>query len=116
MLAFLADENFDGDIVRGLRRRRPDLDIIRMQELGLRGIDDPALLERAAQQGRVLVTHDVSTVTRFAYDRLREGLPMPGVAEVQRSLAIGQAIEELLMVAELSSESEMEGQIIYIPL
>ena len=51
MLTFLADENFNGDIVRGLRRRQPELDILRMQEIGLRGVDDPALLEQAAQRG-----------------------------------------------------------------
>lgn len=71
MLTFLADENFNGDIVRGLRRRRPELDILRMQEIGLRGVDDPALLEQAAQMGRVLLTHDVTTITHFAYDRVR---------------------------------------------
>ncbi len=116
MLTFLADENFNGDIVRGLRRRQSELDILRMQELGLRGIDDPALLEQAAQRGRVLLTHDVTTITHFTYERVRAGLPMPGVVEVRWSLAVGQAIEEVLMVAELSLEGELEGQVRYIPL
>ncbi len=116
MLTFLADENFDGDIVRGLRRRQPELDILRMQEIGLRGVEDPALLEHAAQIGRVLLTHDVSTITHFAYERVRAGLSMPGVVEVRRSLAIGQAIEEVLLVAELSLKGELEGQVRYIPL
>ena len=116
MLTFLADENFNGDIVRGLRRRRPEIDILRMQEIGLRGVDDPALLEQAAQMGRVLLTHDVTTLTHFACDRVREGMPVPGVVEVRWSLAIGQAIEEVLLVAELSLDGELEGQVRYIPL
>ena len=116
MLTFLADQNFNGDIVRGLRRRRPEIDILRMQEIGLRGVDDPALLEQAAQMGRVLLTHDVTTITHFAYDRVREGMPVPGVVEVRWSLAIGQAIEEVLLVAELSLDGELEGQVRYIPL
>ena len=116
MITFLADENFDGDIVRGLRRRQPDLDILRMQEIGLRGIDDPELLEQAAKRGRVLLTHDVTTITRYAYERVRASLPMPGVVEVRRSLAIGQAIAEVLLVAQLSLEGELEGQVRYIPL
>ena len=116
MLIFLADENFDGDIVRGLLRRQPSLDILRMQEAGLRGIDDPALLEYALQSGRVLLTHDVTTITNFAHERVRGGLPMPGVIEVRRNLAIGKAIEEILIVAELSLEGELEGQVIYILL
>jgi len=116
MLAFLADENFDGNIIRGLRRRQPVIDILRMQEAGLRGIDDPTLLEQAAQMGRVLLTHDVSTITLFAYKRVRAGDSMPGLVEVRRSLAIGQAIEEVLLVAELSLEGELERQVRYIPL
>ncbi len=116
MLAFLADENFDNDIMRGLRRKQPTFDILRMQDMGLCGVDDPALLEQTAQMGRVLLTHDVTTITHFAYERVRVGMPMPGVVEVRRSLAIGQAIDEVLLVAELSLDGELEGQVRYIPL
>jgi hypothetical protein len=41
MLTFLADENFHRAIVRGLLRRKPDLDIVRVQDVGLSGVDDP---------------------------------------------------------------------------
>ena len=84
MLRFAADENFNNDILRGLFRRRPDLDIVRVQDAGLSGADDPTVLEWAARQGRVLLTHDVSTITRYAYERLEKGSPMPGVFEVGR--------------------------------
>jgi predicted nuclease of predicted toxin-antitoxin system len=55
-----ADENFNNDIGRGLLRRRPDLDILRVQEVGLSGADDPTVLEWAAREGRVLFSHDIS--------------------------------------------------------
>ncbi len=42
MTRFLADENID--IVRGLRRQIPSLDIIRIQELGMAGWEDPDIL------------------------------------------------------------------------
>ena len=72
MLAYLADENFHGRIVRGLRRRRAELSILRVQDIEtLSGADDPAILEWAAQENRVLLTHDAATVTRFAYERVR---------------------------------------------
>ena len=58
MVKFAADENFNYDIVRGLQRREPDLDIVRIQEVGLSGVDDPAVLEWAASENRVLLTHD----------------------------------------------------------
>jgi uncharacterized protein DUF5615 len=52
MLLLVADENFNNDIVRGLLRKKPDLDIVRVQEVGLRGADDPSILEWAAKEGR----------------------------------------------------------------
>jgi predicted nuclease of predicted toxin-antitoxin system len=67
MLRLAADENFNNDIVRGLLRREPGLDIVRIQDVGLSGADDPTVLEWVAQEGRVLLTHDVITITRYAY-------------------------------------------------
>ena len=61
MLRLAADENFNNNIVRGLLRQRPGLDIVRIQDVGLSGADDPTVLEWAAQEGRVLLTHDAST-------------------------------------------------------
>jgi hypothetical protein len=116
MLALAADENFNNDIVRGLRRRAPDLDIIRVQDAGLAAADDPMVLEWAAQEGRVLLTHDVSTITRYAYDRVRAGKSMPGVFEVSRNVAIRVAIEDILLLAGGSIEDEWEGQVRYLPL
>ena len=55
MLRFAADENFNNDIVRGLRRRKTNLDIVRVQEAGLSGAVDPDVLEWAAREGRVLL-------------------------------------------------------------
>jgi predicted nuclease of predicted toxin-antitoxin system len=63
MLRFAADENFNNNIIRGLLRRQPELDIVRVQDVGLRGADDPTVLEWAAQEGRILLTHDVATIT-----------------------------------------------------
>jgi len=115
VLAFLADENFNRRIVHGLRRRRPDLDIVRVQDVGLSGVNDPTVLEWAARFGRVVLTHDVSTMTGYAYERVDAGLPMPGVFEIKRSLPIGRAIEEILTCAECSLEGEWEGQVIFLP-
>jgi hypothetical protein len=116
MLLLAADENFNNDIVRGLLRRNPRMDIVKIQDASLSGVSDRVVLEWAAREGRVLLTHDVSTMTAFAYDRVRAGLPMPGVFEVSRSIAVGAAIDDLLLLAELSLPGEWEGQIRYLPL
>ncbi len=116
MLRMAADENLNNDIVRGLIRRNPDLDIVRVQDVGLSGADDATILKWAASERRVLITHDVNTLTYCAYQRVRAGEAMPGVFEVSRSVSVGQAIDDLLLLAECSLEGEWEAQVRYLPL
>jgi predicted nuclease of predicted toxin-antitoxin system len=61
---FLADEDLDADIVAGLRLREPAIDIMDVKNAGLRAAEDAALLDLAAQQHRILVSHDRHTMTR----------------------------------------------------
>ena len=74
-----------------MRRRNPAVDILRVQDAGLRSAEDPDVLEWAAREGRVLLSHDVQTLTHFAYERVRAQLPMPGVFEVSNKLSVGAA-------------------------
>ncbi|GAB4216525.1 MAG: hypothetical protein OHK0012_19000 [Synechococcales cyanobacterium] len=115
MIKLLIDENFDNTIVRGLFRRNPTLDMVRVQDVGLSGVDDPTILEWAAQEGRVLLTHDVATITRYAYDRVRVGQPMPGVIEISTDASIRRVIEDVLVLVECSQDGELEGQVQYLP-
>ncbi len=116
MLRFAADENLNGDIARGLLRSEPRFDIVRIQDVGLRGADDPTVLAWAAQEGRILLTHDVTTITKFAYERVTAGSPMPGVIEIRRSVPLGTVIGDLLLIAGASTEEEWENKIGYLPL
>jgi hypothetical protein len=116
MLKFVTDENFNNTILRGLLRRNPHLDIVRVQDVGLSGADDLTILDWAAQKNRLLLTHDVATITYYAYERVQSGKSMPGVFEVNRSVAIGMAIDEILLLNECSVEGEWEGQVRYLPL
>ena len=70
---------------------------------------DHALRHRA-QNG------DVTTITRFAYERLARGAPMPGVFEIATTLALKEAIDGLVMLVDSSLEGEWEGQVRYLPL
>ena len=115
-MRWLADENFNNDILRALFRRNPKLDIVRVQDVGLDGTDDPALLAWAAATSRLLLTHDVSTITAYAYDRVRNGDRMPGVFEVSRGVPIVVAVEDILLIGECSHPDEWEGQVRYLPL
>ncbi len=58
MIKLVSDENFDGDVLRGLLRRLPELDVVRVQDAGLAGTPDPIILDWAAREQRILLTHD----------------------------------------------------------
>jgi predicted homoserine dehydrogenase-like protein len=116
MFSLLADENLDANIVRGIMRRFRGIDIVRVQDVGLSGADDPTVLAQAADKGRVLITHDVETVTRYAFERVDAGLPMPGVIEIVASAPIGKAVEDLALVIECLGDGELDNQVLYVPL
>lgn len=116
MLLFLADEDFNRRILRGLRRRLPLLDVVRVQDVGLITRPDTEVLEWAANENRVVVTHDITTMSKHAFDRVNQGLLMPGVIEVSQDVPIGEAIEELVLITECSLENEWHNQVIYLPI
>lgn len=55
MWRFLADENFYADILRGLRLRHPDLDVVTVHDVNLTSADDPSILAWAAENNRVVL-------------------------------------------------------------
>jgi len=117
MLLFLSDEDFNRRILRGLRRRLPALDVVRVQDVGLISRPDAEVLEWAANENRIILTHDVTTMSKHAFDRVNRALPpMPGVIEVSQDVPIGEAIEELVLIAECSLENEWHNLVIYLPL
>lgn len=116
MLRILIDENLDQRILRGLRRQFPPLDYVTVQELELAGASDESLLAWAAENQRVILTHDVNTVTKHAYERVGAGELMAGVIVVPEDLAIGTAIEELLLLLECCEAEELENQVKYVPI
>jgi len=87
-MLFLADENFNNHILLALRRIDADVDIVRVQDLEIYQADDPVVLEWAAQHRRVILTRDVSTMKDFAYERVRQGKPMPGVIQTRSKASI----------------------------
>lgn len=115
-MRFATDENFDGRILDGLRARLPHLEIVRVQDTALYQAPDPALLAWLADEGRILLTHDVSTMPRYVYDRVHAGQPVPGVIAVHRHTPIGQAIDELEILIGASEPEDFANQVTYIPI
>ncbi|MBE7560789.1 DUF5615 family PIN-like protein [bacterium] len=108
MLRLLADENFNEEIVRGL--------ILRVVDAGHGGMSDAEILAWAAANDRIVLTHDHATMPRQAYERVSRGGPMSGVFLLRDRLAIGQAIEEIVLMLECSEQDEWTGCVVYLPL
>jgi hypothetical protein len=55
-------------------------------------------------------------MSAHAYERIRAGQSTAGLIEVPQSMSIGQAIEDILTIAECSTAEELENQVQYLPL
>ena len=116
MLRLLADENFNGDIVRALLLRQPDLDIVRVQDVGFVGVGDPDILDWAAANDRIILTHDRATLPDYAYERLAVGENMPGVFILNDRFPVGDATREILLMIACSEQAEWRDRVVYLPL
>ena len=111
---FVTDEDFNQVIVDQVRRKRPGLDIVGVRAVGLEGAADPVILEWAAQHQRVVLSHDVNTMTKHAIERLEQGLALPGLVMVPQELDIGRAIEDIIYIAEVGNDTDLDGQIMFL--
>lgn len=94
-LHILFDEDCNGRIVRGVRRRAPALNTVTALEAGLGEAPDKAVLARATTERRVVISHDVRTMRARAEDRLRAGLPMAGLILVPQEVQLGKVNEHV---------------------
>lgn len=113
---FVADENLNNDLLRQLLRRLPGLDVVRVQDTAIAGADDPTLLAWAATAGRILITHDARTIPGYAYERVRAGLPLPGVVIVAASGDHGEEVIEGRTEVAASRDDEWPDRVRFIPL
>src|SRR6195256_4503462 len=99
MLRFASDADVHGEIIRGLHRRLPEIDLVRAQDALPEGTPDPEILAWAATENRVLITNDRNTMVGFAYQRAGAGEPVPGLIATTNEQAIGSAIDDILVIA-----------------
>lgn len=116
MLRLASDADIHGEIIRGLRRRRPDIDLIRAADALPEGTPDPDVLAWAAAESRVLLTNDRNTMVGLAYERAAAGEDVPGLIVTTNEQSIGSAIEDILLIAECMPEEEIRGQlVVFLP-
>jgi hypothetical protein len=114
MLDFAADENFNGIMLRGLLRLLPEIDVVRVQDTEMYEADDPDVLAWAAEQNRVLLTHDAETMPSYAFARVDEGKPLSGVFIVPQDRPFGEVIEELRDLALYSLADEWNDRVAFL--
>jgi predicted nuclease of predicted toxin-antitoxin system len=116
MLRLLSDENFNGDLVRGIRLRDSSIDLVRVQDVGLASAADDAVLAWAAGQGRLVLSHDRATLPVFAFRRVLAGQPMPGAIIANDGTPRRQIIDEIVLLATCSEPKDWDGRVLYLPL
>jgi Domain of unknown function (DUF5615) len=116
VIRLLVDQNFNEHILDGLTRRDPGLEFVHVRDVGLAAAPDPVLLEWAATQSRVLLTHDRRTIPPFAYSRVAAGQFMPGIFLASDDMPIGQAIDEVLLAVRGLTSDECKDIVKYFPL
>ena len=117
MLRLASDADVHGDVIRGLQRRAPEIDLVRVQDALPEGTPDPEVLAWAARENRILVTNDRNTMVGFAHQRLAASEPVPGLVVTTNDQSIGSAIQDILLVAACMTEGEFRDQVVvYLPL
>jgi hypothetical protein len=114
-IRFQADADFNQVILLAAIRREPALDFQTASVGGTLGLTDPEVLARAADEGRVLVTHDRRTMPRhfseFVIHRSSAGLLV-----VPQSLAIGAVVEDLLLINAATEAEEWINRLAFLPI
>ena len=112
---FQADADLNQIIVRAALRREPSIDFQTAHAANLEGLDDTKVLELAADEGRVLVTHDRRTMPRHFADFIPSRISA-GVVIISQKLPISQAVEDLVLIWTATEAEEWFNRILVLPL
>ncbi|HYW45501.1 MAG TPA: hypothetical protein VE959_21745 [Bryobacteraceae bacterium] len=113
-IRFQADADLNPEIERGLRRREPAIDFRGATSVIPDGTSDPDVLRFAADDGRVLVSRDVSTMPEF-FERFISENESPGLLLIPSRRSIGTVIEGLLIVWLTWTPEDLRNQVRWIP-
>jgi hypothetical protein len=113
---FLADNDFNERIIRGVQRREPAIAWLRLREVGLADAPDRDVLAYATAEGWLVVSHDVNTMPTAAAERLAAGEPLNGLFLARQRAPLAPIIESLIVIWSVSEAEEWAGQVRYLPL
>lgn len=110
----LADADLNLAIVTGVVRRNAEIDFKRAEAVPLEGLNDLAVLTAAAQERRVLVSHDVSSIPGHVHEFVREHAS-PGVIVIPQDVSIASAIDSVLLICEACDPRDLENRVCLVP-
>jgi hypothetical protein len=114
-LRFQADADLKHAIVQAGRQREPGIDFASAAESNLEGVGDAELLERAAQEGRILVSHDRRTMLTYFRARLEAGKSSPGLFVVSQGAPLRPVVSVIVLIWAASELSEWRDQVHHLP-
>jgi len=114
-IRFQADNDLKFGIVNAVWRSEPAIDFASAHDAGLEGVGDPEVLERAAGENRVLVSHDRRTMLDHFRNHLVAGKSSPGLLIVSQGVSIGLVAEAIVYIWSMSNPSELRNQAHYLP-
>src|ERR1051326_3382835 len=114
-IRFQADADLHQMIVMAFVRREPGVDFQTATAAGLAGLSDLQVLERAATEGRVLVSKDQSTMPQH-FAAFIQHQPSAGLLILPQHLPHAIVVEELLLIWAASEAEEWINRIAYLPL
>jgi hypothetical protein len=112
---FLGDANFNQRIVAGLLLREPGIDFALPQAMIPERMKDPDVLDLAHLSGRIVVSHDVTTMPHW-FGRRVEERSCAGLILVPENVPIRDAIEDLLMIWHVTEAEEWTDRVEWLPL
>ena len=92
------------------------MDCISVQSAGITGFSDEWILDYAANDRRVVITHDIQTMPARAIDRIRIILDMSGLIVVPNTLDIAAAINDLELLIVCGTAEELQNRIYFLPI
>ena len=113
-LQFQADADFNNSAVVAVKRRWPLIDIRSAARLIPDGLPDVNILELAANQDRVLLTHDVSTMP-IHFERFIVGRQSPGIILVRQTRSLASIIEGIYLVGSEWTTEDLRNSVRWLP-
>ena len=113
---FLTDQDFNANIVTGVRRTEALVELVSVRELGLATHPDAAILDYAASNGFIVISHDARTMRAHAQDRIAQGLTMTGLCLVRQRRLIRPVVESILLIWTATEAEEWLNRIEFLPI